>query len=1106
MPETIDSLVIEIEGQSTNAVSALEKLEKTLERIKNVAKGGVSGLNTASKQIKRFNEALDGLNLKSVGKLDNLSKQFSNIEFKTKKLTSSINDNSAAWGKNAAKSFFGIATMVRLGRGIADLITKSSEYTEVMNLFNVSMGEYAEEAAKYTETVSDIMGIDPKEWMRSQGVFMTLATGFGVVGDRAYLMSKNLTQLGYDIASIYDLAVEESMQKLKSGFAGELEPLRAIGYDLSQAKLEAIALSLGIDKTVASMTQAEKSQLRYYAIMTQVTQVQGDMARTLESPANQLRIFASATEQAARAIGSIFIPMLSKVLPYAIAVLNVVRDIIDAFVGLPDIEWGNSAANTDKMAENMEKVKEEAKKARDYTMGFDELNVISPNTGAGDENGGNPFDFELPEYDFIGDAVNTKVSEIEEKIKNILGIGGDIETWVQNVRDDFDDIKTFASAIGISILAWKLSEGFISGLNTLKSIVSNPKVQVTVGIALAAEGGETFVNGITGIIEDGLNDANIGNTLSGMLFTEAGSVLLGSNFAKWISTAFPSSTLTKAFTSIAGRFGSASASVGGSIIGGVLVGIVGGISMFGAGLYDAIKNELTIQNGSLIVLGSTLAGTAIGAIFGPVGAAVGAGIGAVVGLVTDGVIAIVQNWDSIKAGFAKTWEDLVGWWNRVVKPKFTAVGLFFQKLTTDISFWWDETWNGLCDTAKKLGHDLAMKINEIKEKIAQTWENISTKTSQTWSSITNYVSGKWSEIKESASTKFGDIRNKISTKWEEVKSDTSAKWISISSSLSSSWNTLKSNASTKFASIKDDIANKWENVRTVTSQKWSVISSSLNTAWNNLKSNSSARFGEIKNQIADKWENVKSNTNTVWNNVKSFLSTTWNTMKNKVSTVFTNIKTIAFDKWTEIKENMVDIVGGLKDSVVSTFVTIKNKIGQTIGDLWNSLKLKINDIIGGFERMANGIIGGINAMARALNSMKFDVPDWVPIIGGGTFRLHIPYLQEVSFTRLETYANGGFPDEGQMFIAREAGAEMVGSIGGHTAVANNDQIVEGIANGVAAANSEQNRLLAEQNRLLRALLEKDSGISIDGRDLTRSVERHQRERGVSIMGNEVFSY
>lgn len=225
MPETIDSLVIEIEGQSTDAVAALDRLEKTLERIKAVAKGGVSGLNTASRQINRFNEALDGLNLKSVDKLDALSKSFENIEFKTKKLTGSINTNSAAWGRNAAKSIFSIATMVRLGRGIADLITKSTEYTENMNLFNVAMGEYAEEAAKYTQTVSDIMGIDPSEWMRSQGVFMTLAMGFGVVGDRAYLMSKNLTQLGYDIASFYNISVEESMQKLKSGFAGELEPL-----------------------------------------------------------------------------------------------------------------------------------------------------------------------------------------------------------------------------------------------------------------------------------------------------------------------------------------------------------------------------------------------------------------------------------------------------------------------------------------------------------------------------------------------------------------------------------------------------------------------------------------------------------------------------------------------------------------------------------------------------------------------------------------------------------------------------------------------------------------------------------------------------------------
>ena len=91
-----------------------------------------------------------------------------------------------------------------------------------------------------------------------------------------------------------------------------------------------------------------------------------------------------------------------------------------------------------------------------------------------------------------------------------------------------------------------------------------------------------------------------------------------------------------------------------------------------------------------------------------------------------------------------------------------------------------------------------------------------------------------------------------------------------------------------------------------------------------------------------------------------------------------------------------------------------------------------------------------------------------------------------------------------MFIAREAGAEMVGSIGRRTAVANNDQIVAGIAGGVAEANEEQNVLLREQNSLLRAILEKDSGVYLDGRSLTNSVEKYQRERGrVLITGGVV---
>jgi hypothetical protein len=175
---------------------------------------------------------------------------------------------------------------------------------------------------------------------------------------------------------------------------------------------------------------------------------------------------------------------------------------------------------------------------------------------------------------------------------------------------------------------------------------------------------------------------------------------------------------------------------------------------------------------------------------------------------------------------------------------------------------------------------------------------------------------------------------------------------------------------------------------------------------------------------------------------------------------------------------------------------------------WANLgKTCINGLIGGFEGGINGIIAGfekmINWIVDGLNKISFEIPDWVAGIGGKTFGISLP---RASFGRVSIprFAEGGFPEQGQMFVAREAGAEMVGNIGRRTAVANNDQIVSGIAGGVAEANEEQNALLREQNSLLRAILEKDSGVYLDGKNLTNSVEKYQRERGrVLITGGVV---
>ena len=304
----VESLELQIKGNASGATRSINTLIKTLDKLEQATAGGC-GLSSVSKEMKKLNNINIGL-------------------------SSSTRSSAASFGQLATKVAAAAISLKKVGTTIASWINESNEYVENLSLFKVSMGEYAESAQEYAEAVGEIMGIDPSAWMRNQGVFMTMATGFGVATDRAATMSQQLTQLGYDISSFYNTSVEDAMQKLQSGLAGELEPLRRLGYDLSQAKLEATALSLGIDKAVSSMTQAEKAELRYYAIMTQVTQVQGDMARTLESPANQMRIFKAQTEQAARALGNIFIPALNAILPYAIAATKVLRIIADAVAAL----------------------------------------------------------------------------------------------------------------------------------------------------------------------------------------------------------------------------------------------------------------------------------------------------------------------------------------------------------------------------------------------------------------------------------------------------------------------------------------------------------------------------------------------------------------------------------------------------------------------------------------------------------------------------------------------------------------------------------------------------------------------------------------------------
>lgn len=441
---------------------------------------------------------------------------------------------------------------------ISKAITESNAYQEDLNLFTASMGQYAEEAQEYAENVGEIMGIDPAKWMRNQGVFNTLLSGFGSVADRSYLMSKNLTQLGYDISSFFNISVEDAMQKLQSGVSGELEPLRRLGYDLSQAKLEQTALTLGIEKSVSAMTQAEKAELRYYAIMTQVTTAQGDMARSLDAPANQLRIFQAQLTQASRAIGNIFIPILQKILPIAIAVLRIVRELADAIAKLfhfklTEIDYsgvGNLASGAEDAAAGFDDATSAAKELKKSVMGFDELNILNGNTASGSGSagvsGGSGFDFELPEYGFLND-VSKQADEVTQKLKNAL-------PWIL--------------AIGAGLAAWKLGPKL--GLD----------LQKTIGLAVGIFGALTLVQNILDSIVNGVTEEN----MTGMIFG-----------------------MTLAVTGLYVALGP---------VAGGITAIVSGLAVLAVAFSDAEKNGWNFQNQMLAIAGILAAGVGIGILTG----------------------------------------------------------------------------------------------------------------------------------------------------------------------------------------------------------------------------------------------------------------------------------------------------------------------------------------------------------------------------------------------------------------------------------------------------------------------------------------------------------
>lgn len=1187
-----------------------------------------------------------------------------------KKSYMSLSSQMNSFMRNMAK----LVSLKAIATYLGNAAEKFNSYYEAANLFGVSMKGLTGEASTFINKMETLLGIDPTEAMNNMATIQSLTTSFGLASDKAYVLSKNLTQLGYDLASLKNIPVAESFTKIQAAISGELEPIRRLGVDISNARLQQELLNLGYSQSVSTLSQADKAVLRYIAIMKQTTDAQGDFARTLSSPANMIRILQAQLNSLARAVGSLLYPALKSILPPLIAAVELVKELVTGIASLmgvkvefPDFSSASDAVGgvTDAMDNTTKATGKAAKAFKNYIMGFDELNVIQKDTGSSGGSGsgagaaGNILgDVDLSGYDMFKNYVGSSVDEIKAKLEKLVplisGIAAGFATWAisNSVLTALEKIKGEGSLIEAVLKLWKNpimaaavavgiivarfvslyqnSEKFRKGLERVRALVY-----------LAAEG---FKQGWNISLTDGKLGESI-EYLKESLSNLGQSILnlLPESWQEGITSAFDSiSKVVKKLDLDVWDLVTTLAGIGLIVSGHPVAGlaVIGfeAISVAVRGLGS--ENQKTAFGmetdwfNSFKSIGESVANfaaaavTAIGNIIND--------IAIFVGWIKNGVsetdrLDLQMNGNFIEnfvMGIAQTIHNIgvfVGWITSGVdeadRLAIAANGNFAEKFILLIA----DVINGIKEAVKWFGKliEKISKFNPVsvgKNIIDGITKGIVGKKNVADDAVKVVTDG----IQEEAQTELGIhspskvfkgygvylieglVNGVLATKDLAVKAIQSVsdavKTIgsqladenyglgngSISLSVDASGksmmetaNALKRTMRTTndsfggwFKKMKTDLGDFTEGINAITKAGKDISNgfkssidaltaaskSILNThdgfvsAVSDIRSFVKKSVAEIENEyqyngffgaaglaIQKAFEGAYLALDKVSTAVKS-LSGTIDSIKNVIKT-FNDLKTKVGEVIDQVPV-LKDAYNGLKTFFSNLFGT-DSGIVKIVSDGWDLIKTKAGEaltfISGKIKALgvggASGSSGGLASTLGAIGSTA--LPAGAGVLGVGAalglgITGHVQWIKDLKNTWSDSsksfgekvfntvndtltdifnpfgavikiaknkfgFADGGFPDDGQLFLARESGPEFVGSMGGHTAVANNDRIVEGIREGVESAMAKQNELLRQQNELLKALLEKESTSEISVSSISQAINRVNQRNGKTII-------
>ena len=499
----IKEMLKTINVEATDVKSSMIELRQYIERT-----FGTEALKQFDKELKKIDKTTQ-----NVGKKSNFGKS----------LRTALGIGTVALGIRKAVGFFKEAN------------TEAVDYAETVNLFNVAMGKKTDqygnldkEASKYytkaiafQEKLSEKLGINIEESMNYQALFNSMSKSMGIADEYAYKLSENFTKLGYDLSSLFNINTENAMQKLRAGLSGQTKPLRDLGLDITQQSLEPLLDELGIERSVKQLSQAEKMVARYIVVLRQASLAHGDFAKTINSPANQLRIFNAQLTAFKRNMGSLWQGLLGNILPYVNAIMMVINELLKMVAKLFGYEvWEqdvsiSAGVGADDLAEDLGTAIGKAKELKKQLMGFDEINNITlPDKTSGGSGGGasvGGIDKRLldamKEYDNLMDRVKSKATEIRDKILDWLGF---TDGSYENLKKIWEVVKS----IGTAFITWKISNTITKFLENLGVLDKVKGFKIAVGITLTVTGFENWISG--------LNKGDLLQSILGALTTGGG--------------------------------------------------------------------------------------------------------------------------------------------------------------------------------------------------------------------------------------------------------------------------------------------------------------------------------------------------------------------------------------------------------------------------------------------------------------------------------------------------------------------------------------------------------------------------------------------------------